>query len=162
MRSTMDSRARAVADLADGYILASVEIAASPERVFRVLASNDVVDWYVRPGVFDTREWTGDVRVGGRWRSSGVGNGRPYALEGEFLEVDPPQKLVHTWHGVGTPGAPTTVTYLLEPLDGRTRITLRHVGFTSRETCMNTCVGWETSFERLAESLVPETPPSRG
>src|SRR6266511_2647727 len=144
------SRARAAADLAEGSILASVEVAASPERVFQALASNEVLDWWVRPGVFDTREWAGVVRVGG---------GKPYTLEGEFLEVDPARKLVHTWHSVGAPGAPTTVTYLLEPLDTGTRVTLRHSGFTSREVCANTGIGWETSFERLAQSLAPQAPP---
>jgi len=154
------SGARAVADLAEGCILASVEVAVPPERVFRALTSTEIVDWWVRPGVFDTREWTGDVRVGGRWRSSGIGGGKPYVLEGEFLEVDPPRKLVHSWHTVAAPGAPTTVTYLLEPLDKGTRITLRHSGFASREVCGNTCIGWETSFGRLAESLAPQAPPS--
>jgi uncharacterized protein YndB with AHSA1/START domain len=153
MSTSESSSARAVADLTEGLILASVEIAAPPERVFRALTSNEILEWWVRPGVFDTREWTGDMRVGGRWRASGVGNGRPYVLEGEFLEVDPPRKLVHTWQGVGAPEALTTVTYFLEVRDGRTRITLRHAGFTSRETCLNTCIGWETSVERLAESL---------
>ena len=109
------------------------------------------------PGVFDTREWTGDVRVGGRWRASGIDAKRRYVIEGEFLEVDPPRKLVHTWHSVGALGAPTTVTYVLEPLDGGTRITLRHSGFAAPFVapgmCMNTCIGWETSFERLAEIL---------
>ena len=154
--------ARAVADPAEGHILASVEITAPPGRVFQALASKEVVDWWVRPGVFDTREWTGDVRAGGRWRASGVGNGRPYVLEGEFLEIDSPRKLVHTWHPGGAPGASTTVTYLLEPLDAGTRITLRHSGFTSREVCLNTAIGWETSFERLAACLAPGRPPGRG
>jgi hypothetical protein len=38
-----DTRARAVADLREGLILASVEVAASPERVFRALASNEIL-----------------------------------------------------------------------------------------------------------------------
>jgi uncharacterized protein YndB with AHSA1/START domain len=118
--------ARAVADTAQGGLIASVELAAPPERVFRALVSKEVTGWWVRPGVFDTREWTGDVHAGGRWCASGIGGGQPYTLEGEFLEVDPPRKLVHTWHRVGTPNTPTTVTYHLERLDDGTRITLRH------------------------------------
>lgn len=157
--SNIDGKARAVADLPGGSVLAGVEVAAPPGRVFRALISNEVVDWWVRSGVFDTREWTGYVRVGGRWRASGMARGRPYTLEGEFLEIDPPLKLVHTWHGVGAPGALTTVTYLLEQLEGGTRITLRHEGFTSRESCANTCVGWEASFKRLAELLAPAPTP---
>src|SRR5262249_3050021 len=121
---------------------------------FRALASKEIIDWWVRPGVFDTREWTGDVRKGGRWRASGVARGQPYALEGEFLEVQPPTKLVHTWQLVGAPSAPTTtVTYQLQPIDGGTRLTLRHKGFVPPDTCGNTCEGWQTSFERLARNL---------
>ena len=32
----------------------------APERVFQALASNEISEWWLRPGVFDTREWTGD------------------------------------------------------------------------------------------------------
>jgi uncharacterized protein YndB with AHSA1/START domain len=141
MSITHKSGARAVADLATGMILASVEVAAPPERVFRAMTSQEIIDWWVRPGVFDTREWTGEVHVGVGWSVSGIGGGQPYTLEGEFLEVDPPGKLVHPWRPAGALGVPTKVTYLLEALDGGTRLTLRHYGFTSRETCMNTCLG---------------------
>lgn len=156
MHRTDNGKACAAADAAEESILASVEVGASPERVFQALASKEIIEWWVRPGVFDTREWKGNVRVRGRWVASGVGNGRPYILQGEFLEVDRPRKLVHTWHPVGAPGVPTIVTYLLEPLGEGTRITLRHSGFTSPETRANTCIGWQTSFERLVEILAAE------
>jgi uncharacterized protein YndB with AHSA1/START domain len=150
-KGPVGANARAVADLAEGHILATVEVAAAPERVFLALTSGEITEWWVRAGVFDTREWTGDVREGGAWRATGMGNGKPYALEGEFLEVSKPRKLVHTWRPAGLPGNTTTVSYLLERLDSGTRLTLRHTGFASRETCLNTCIGWETSFQRLAE-----------
>ena len=149
-----DGTSRAVADRADGILLATVDVVATPERVFRALASSEITRWWVRPGVFDTREWSGDVRVKGRWRASGVARGQPYDLEGEFVEVDSPRKLVHTWHTVGAPAQPSTVTYLLEPIDGGTRVTLRQSGFTSPDQCANTAVGWETSFARLSELML--------
>jgi len=149
---------RAVADLVAGTIVATVEIAASPERVFRALASKEIVDWWLRAGVFNTTEWAGDVRVGGRWQASGIARGQPYALEGEFLEVDPPGKLVHTWKRRGTPDPATTVTYLLEPTDGGTRVILRHSGFISGEAGENVGRGWETSFDRLAAILEEKKP----
>ncbi len=153
--STGETRtARAVANLAEGRVVATVEVAAPPERVFAALASNEIVHWWLRPGVFDTTEWAGDVRVGGRWHASGHGKGgHRYVLEGEFVEVEPAEKLVHTWQRLEAPGAPTTVTYLLERVDGGTRVTLRHEGFTSREACAGTSLGWETSLDRLAEHL---------
>jgi uncharacterized protein YndB with AHSA1/START domain len=147
-----NNRARAVADLAEGLILATVEIAAPPERVFRALTSPEVVQWWVRPGVFDTREWAGDVRVGGRWRTSGVARGEAYALEGEYLEVDPPRKLVHTWLRAGSAGPPSVVSYRLDAIPGGTLVTLRHSGIAPAEAAANICVGWETSFERLRQT----------
>jgi uncharacterized protein YndB with AHSA1/START domain len=156
MTSSNDTRARAVADLTEGLILASVEVTAAPERVFRALASKEITEWWVRPGVFDTREWTGDVRAGGRWRASGMTRGEPYVQEGQFLEVESPRWLVHTWEGAGKPNAASTVTYLVEPIDGRTRVTLRHSAFASRDICHAFAIGWETSLERLAEILAPE------
>jgi uncharacterized protein YndB with AHSA1/START domain len=156
MTSINDNRARAVADLAEGLVLASVDVVAAPERVFQALASKEITGWWVRPGVFDTREWTGDVRPGGRWRASGMTRGEPYAQEGEFLEVESPRRLVHTWERAGKPDVASTVTYLVEPIDGRTRVTLRHLGFASRDMCRAFAIGWETSLERLAEILAPE------
>jgi uncharacterized protein YndB with AHSA1/START domain len=148
-----NTTARAIADLAGGQLLACVEIAAVPERVFRALTSKEIAAWWVRPGVFDTREWSGDVRVGGRWRAAGTSRGQPYVQEGEFLEIESPRKLVHTWDGAGTAAAPSTVTYVLEQLEGRTRLTLRQTGFTSRDVCNAFAIGWETSFDRLVEVL---------
>ena len=51
------------------------------------------------------------------------------------------------------------MTYLLDPLDGGTRITLRHSGLAPPGMCINICIGWETSFERLAEILATERTP---
>jgi len=149
--SEIKTRARAAAELVGGRVIASVDIAASPERTFRALASAEIVDWWVNPGVFDTREWAGEVNVGGRWRASGMARGEPYSLEGEFLEIDPSRKLVHTWHRVGAPGDPSIVTYLLEPIPGGTRLTIKHSGIASLEQGENTTVGWRTSLGRLAE-----------
>jgi len=151
--SEIKTHARAVADVIDGLIVASVEIARTPERVFQALSSREIVVWWVNPGVFDTREWSGDVRVGGRWHASGIARGAPYSLEGEFLEVDPPRKLVQTWHRQGTPGAPSTLTYMLEPIAGGTRLTVRHAGIAAPDQRNNMSAGWRTSCDRLSEIL---------
>ena len=151
--SEIKTHARAVADVIDGLIVASVEIARTPERVFQALSSREIVDWWVNPGVFDTREWSGDVRVGGRWHASGIARGAPYSLEGEFLEVDPPRKLVQTWQMKGTPGSPSTVTYMLETIPGGTRLTVRHSGIAAPDQRANVGAGWRSSFDQLAEIM---------
>lgn len=146
--------ARAVADTADASLLATVDLPAPPQRVFPALASGEITRWWVRPGVFDTREWSGRVEVGGAWRASGMVRGQPYALEGRFLAIDSPQALSQTWHAAGAPTEPGVVHYRLEPVGrGGTRLTLRHTGFASPEQCINTAIGWETSLDRLAALL---------
>jgi uncharacterized protein YndB with AHSA1/START domain len=162
MRLEKTNTVHAHANVAEGSVVATVEVGLPPARVFEALTSAEICQWWVRPSVFDTREWTGDVRAGGRWRTGGTFRGQAYALEGTYLEVDAPRTLVHTWERVGVPGEPSTVSYAIEPIDGGTRVTLRHSGLMVPEVCSNTCIGWETSFERLAEVLAPETSVSRG
>jgi len=154
MNDRKSNVSRAIADVVKMDLLASVEIPATPERLFKALASKEITQWWCRAGVFDTGEWTGDVRVGGRWRASGIGRGNPYSLEGEFTTVDPPRKLVHTWKGTGASNA--TVAYLLEEVESGTRVTVRHSGFEVPEVCLMTAAGWETSLDRLREILAAE------
>jgi uncharacterized protein YndB with AHSA1/START domain len=57
-----------------------------------------------------------DVRPGGKWRSDGVGaDGKAFWVEGEYLEVDPPRLLVHTWVGSYTGPLKTVVRWELAP-----------------------------------------------
>lgn len=137
--------------LPQGSVIAYAQVSAPPERVFQALTSDEITKWWVRPGIFDTREWHADVRPGGRFTASGIGRGQPYTIAGEFVEVNAPTKLVHTWELAGAPFTASTVTYTLEPNDGGTRITLRQDGIASPEAVANTRVGWETSFAKLAE-----------
>jgi uncharacterized protein YndB with AHSA1/START domain len=140
------SPARAVADLTEGIVLASVEIAAAPERVFRALTDpNEVVAWWGSAETYRTEEWSADLRVGGRWQARGRGaDGRPYSVGGEFLEVDPPRKLVQTWNYDWDGGHSTVLAYRLEPIDGGTRVTVRHSGFgDQRASCRSHGEGWE-------------------
>jgi uncharacterized protein YndB with AHSA1/START domain len=135
--------ARAVADVTQGMVLATVDIAAPPERVFKAISSSEIARWWGSPDRHQVKEWTGELKVGGRYRSSGVGENGPFAVEGEFLEIDPPRKLVHTWQPSWERGAPTTVAYLLEPIDGGTRLTVRHTGFgANTESCKSHGEGW--------------------
>jgi uncharacterized protein YndB with AHSA1/START domain len=155
MNATTTSRAHAEADTVAGSVLATIHLPASPERVFRAFTSDDIVTWWVRPGMFDTRTWAGDVRPGGAWRTTGVGRGTPYALEGEYLTVDAPRQLAYSWRWSGAPGQ-TTVECAFAPTADGTLVTLSHSGFTPPERCESTAESWRTSFERLAELLAAE------
>ncbi len=90
--------ARALADPAAGSIVATVEIAVSPERLFAALSTPEVIEWWGSAETYQVRRWQMDLRVGGKWRSEGVSaDGRPFTVQGEVLELDPPWLLTHTW-----------------------------------------------------------------
>ncbi len=146
--------ARSVADVGAGTVHALVEIAAPPERVFRALASEEIAKWWGSDDLYRVTKWTGDVKPGGKWRSVGKGaDGKPFSVEGEFLEVDPPKKLVHTWRYDWDPsGSVTTITYRLDVIPGGTRVTLRHEGFTNApDACLSHGDGWSRVLTWLTE-----------
>lgn len=146
----MENHVTVSADIATGEVAAQVDLDAAPARVFRALTSAEICDWWMRPGVFDTRSWAGDVRAGGHWETTGVGQIGPYRMVGEFVAVEPPRRLEHSWMVVGAPGGVSTVTYDLEPVGTGTRLTLRHAGLDLAPICEATSKGWETSLGRLA------------
>ena len=109
--------ARAIADVSAGVILATVTIAASPERVFRAITEpGEIVRWWGSDELYRTTSHTADLRPGGAWRSEGKGSdGTPFVVEGEFIVVEPPHRLSMTWKPAWDGGNVTTVNYLLEP-----------------------------------------------
>jgi uncharacterized protein YndB with AHSA1/START domain len=136
-------RARAIADTAEGTILATVTIGAPPERVFRAITSDEVTAWWGSPDTYRTTSYRADLVVGGSWRAEGTGANGPFAVGGVFLEIDPPRKLVQTWLAQWDGNVPTTVTWRLEPVAGGTLLTLRHEGFAGRpDSCRGHAEGW--------------------
>jgi hypothetical protein len=89
-------------------------------------------------------------------------DGRSYKVEGEFTEVAAPNKLVFTWRPDWDAPNETRVTYLLEPLEGGTRLTLRHEGFSGRmAACRNHSSGWERVLNWLQGDLRPAVAPPK-
>lgn len=112
----------------DGTVLVRIDIAASPERVFRALTDPaDLTAWWAIPLGCRVQEWDVELRVGGQWRMSGRGtNGEPVEAGGEFLLVDAPHRLVFRWRPNWESGPDTVVSYHLEPIGAGTRVTLQH------------------------------------
>lgn len=150
--------ARAIADLDAGLILATVEIAASPDRVFTALCSEEIADWWGSDDTYHVTAWTGDLVVGGKWKSVGKGaDGHEFEVGGEFLEIDPPHRLVQSWKAGWEGNAPTTIYYRLQAIEGGTRVTITHTGFAGRpDSCRDHGNGWEKVFGWLAGHLNPK------
>lgn len=155
---TASRSARAIADISGGIILATVEIAAPPERVFRALTrSDEIIRWWGSPESYRTESWMADLRVGGAWKAEGrSADGMAFSVSGEFLEVDPPHRLVQTWKADWDGGQETKLTYQLAATDIGTKLTVRHEGFAGRpESCEQHTAGWEAVLGWLARHVEP-------
>lgn len=144
--SPVSKAARALADVGQGTIVATVVIDAPIDRVFAALTvPEEVIRWWGSEDTYRTTQWEGDLRVGGRWRATGRGrDGQPFWVEGEYLELDPPRTLVQSWRPGWDNGHMTTVTFRLDKVGDATRVTVRHEGFVGRpQACDSHAQGWE-------------------
>ena len=96
---------------------AEIFIAAPPERVFAALTEPDqVARWWGQTGMYRITERTYDPRPGGKFRSDGVGaDGAKFFVAGEYIEIDPPRRMVHTWESSYMAGVKTVVYWDLVP-----------------------------------------------
>ena len=129
-------------------MLATADVQAPPERVFRALTTSEVERWWGAPGVYRIEAWKADVRVSGTWSLHVVmPDGTTLPAGGEFVELDPPSKIVLTRRydfDHPTLGRRTTrVTYLLAPVECGTRLTVRHDGFAGTAAADEHAGGWE-------------------
>src|SRR5438128_1430296 len=116
MTNDTTQRARAVTD--GDTILATVDITAPPEHVFRALTTEEAERWWGSPDTYRVTDWKADVRVGGL-RSLVVRrpDGSSFPASGKFLEIDAPSKIVKTrkydWDCPVLGRRDSTVTYSL-------------------------------------------------
>jgi uncharacterized protein YndB with AHSA1/START domain len=127
-----------------------ITIDASPETVWQFLVDPDKMERWLGS------EITIDPRPGGDYRVDVMANNN--LAKGEYLEVDPPHRLVHTfgWETSRNPEmaklvppGSTRLEFELEPTDGGTKLTFRHVGLPTDEAIRNHGIGWDHYLERL-------------
>lgn len=129
--------------------LYQVEIVATPERLWQAITDPEQTRryWY---GALSISEW----QVGSRWVSQSA-DGEVY-LDGEILEIDPPRRLVHTFHVVHEPEAaseaPSRIEWEITPVGDRCRLTVTHTG-RGPATRAYTSGGWETILGGMKELL---------
>ena len=126
-----------------------IEIAATPERIWDAITDPQQTRKYFH-GALSKSDWT----VGSRWTSESE-DGEVY-LDGEILEIDPPRRLVHTFHVLHKPTAaaeaPSTVVWQITPIGDTCRLTMTHSG-RGPATMEYTSGGWNTILGGLKELL---------
>jgi uncharacterized protein YndB with AHSA1/START domain len=121
-------------------------IAASPEAVWEFLVDPDkATRWMGQSASFEPRP-------GGLYRVEVIpGN----TAAGEFVELDPPRRLVFTWGwepgGSGAvPVGTSTVEIELVPTDEGTTLRFTHRGLPDEAAAQSHAHGWDHYLERLA------------
>ncbi len=165
-------------------VLAEIFIAAPPERVFQAITDpKQPPRWWGQKGMYRTTEWHADLRPGGKWSSVGVSaDGSSFRVEGEYLEIEPPRRLVYTWIASWTGALKTTVRWELEPRDVHglqhrgpqrvgtgTLVKIRHEGFAGAPKAAadhaegwKRVLGWMQAFVERGETVDTRTPASAG
>jgi uncharacterized protein YndB with AHSA1/START domain len=145
-----------------GTVLAEIFIAAPPERVFQAISLPEQLSrWWGENGLYRITDRGADIRPGGKWFCVGAGaDGKSFRVEGEYLEVDPPRRLVHTWVASYAGELKTVVRWDLSPqavhglhpggprkAGTGTLVKLCHEGFGSApEAAANHGEGWKRVF----------------
>ncbi len=126
---------------------------AAPEAVFAAWTDPASLSQWFDPGGVSVTLAEIDARVGGRLVINMRGNesGRDFPHDGEFLEVDPPRRLVFTWR---TPWEQESrVTLELVPHEGGTELTLIHERIPNAELRDSYQGGWTRVLESLEGHL---------
>ncbi|MFL5909977.1 MAG: SRPBCC domain-containing protein [Mycobacteriales bacterium] len=126
-----------------GVVEVSVHVEAQPETVF---------SYFTDPARYV--QWMGgsatlDPAPGGAYR---VGMRDGVQAAGEFVEVEPPHRLVFTWgwtHDLAVAPGSTRVVVTFHEEDGGTRVVLRHYDLPSDEQRDHHSSGWNLYLRRL-------------
>jgi uncharacterized protein YndB with AHSA1/START domain len=128
----------------------SVDIAAPPEAVFPYLTRAEaIVTWMGDYAILD-------AQPGGVFHLDI--NGVP--VRGQFLELDPPHRLLISWGHAGSerlPPGSSTVEITLHPVDGGTRVTVEHRDLPADEAAKH-AIGWPHFLARLASASIGVDP----
>ena len=139
-------------------IVAEIQIAAPPERVFKALSDPDDLRRWFGSRECPTKTWQMDARVGGHYSyfaeegKVGVNGVSKFECHGEILEYDPPRVLVYTWiaNWHDNPKCRTLVRWELTPRQGGTHVRVTHSGLSSIPVARKDYAGgWPGVVEHL-------------
>ena len=131
---------------------------APPQAVFDVWTSAEMLRrWWPAGPDWETPVAEIDVRVGGRLRLvMRSPDGEEFGGTGEYLEINPPERLVFTWTWDGHEqhqGRHLVEVEFEERDNGMTTVVLTNRGVGDEEAKRSHREGWEASFDNLARVL---------
>jgi uncharacterized protein YndB with AHSA1/START domain len=129
-----------------GELVKEIWIDAAPEKVFPYLVEPELLTTWI-----GEESWN-DPRPGGVFR---LKFNSENVVRGEFVEVDPPRRVVYTWGSEereSLPAGSTTVAFDLEPENGGTRVRLQHSDLPTAREVEQHNEGWDYFLPLLAKA----------
>jgi uncharacterized protein YndB with AHSA1/START domain len=125
---------------------------APRERVFGLLTERAELTRWWGPHGFTVPDARIDLRIGGGYRlTMQPPDGEAFHLSGEFVEIDPPIRLVYTfrWDEPDPDDRETTVELSIVEAGDGTQLLLRQGEFATPARLALHRDGWSDSFEKL-------------
>jgi len=128
-------------------------IKAPPQTVFAAFVEPaHILKW--GPDAAPTLLAEMDVRVGGRFRVVfETLDGERHENRGEYLEIDPPTRLVMAWWWASTPERRSRVTVSIRPVNSGSELTVRHEMFFDEASRDSHLRGWNGALDKLERLL---------
>ncbi|QZY50608.1 SRPBCC family protein [Leucobacter tenebrionis] len=132
---------------------------APPELVWRAWTEEAELAHWLHPFGVSTDRVSFDVRVGGRYRYTMTNDetGEEYPTGGEYLEVEPFERLVFTW---GEPDAAVAtapvITLTLTPQGERTELVFHLRGIEGKPSDGFVYDGWDEALTNFGRHLAGE------
>ena len=134
---------------------------APPERVYRAFLDAGALCKWLPPHGFTGTVHALDAKVGGKYRMSftNFGSGSSHSFGGEYLELVPGKRIVHTdrFDDPNLPGEMVTTIALVKVSCG-TELHVTQEGVPSAIPPEMCYLGWQESLALLALVVEPEIP----
>ena len=147
---------------APGTVTLHRVLRAPPERLYRAFLDPDAMAKWLPPHGFTGRVLELDARVGGRYRMQfcNLATGQVHAFGGEYLELVPHERIVHTdrFDNAHLPGEMRT-TVTLKPVSVGTELKVVQEGIPAMIPAEACYLGWQESLLLLAqpaEAAIPD------
>jgi uncharacterized protein YndB with AHSA1/START domain len=145
----LKARRRDVPEAAPEFVYI-VYIAAPAERVWNALVDGDVTRRYW--GHENRSDW----KPGSRWEHVRVGPDGIVDVAGRVIEIDPPRRLVTSWHNPNNEGDPartSRVTYEIMSMGEETKLVVTHSELNEEGMRISVSAGWPLVLSSLKSFL---------
>ena len=134
---------------------------APAERIYRAFLDADAMCKWLPPHGFTAKVHHLDVKVGGSYKMSftNFSNGQVHSFGGQYVELVPNERIVHTdaFDDSNLPGT-TRTTVALRPVSCGTDVHIVQEGIPALIPVEGCYLGWQESLQLLGQLVEAEIP----